>query len=218
MQKAATPEKVGEANRMLILNYLRRRGKMSRADLSRDLSISFPAVSSNVKYLLETDYIKEVGAGDNSLGRKSTLLAFNEERGYVIGVDLGRFRTRIKMANLAGEPVVNLCEPTIVGQGTDKMIENLVSMLLRAVKESGRPKEKVRCICVGTPGIVQEDKIILAPFLPDFSPSELKKSISSQFDADIVIENSVNLGAIGEKWKGSGKRYSNFGLDRKSVV
>lgn len=212
MQRAATPETIGEANRMLILNYLRKKGKMSRADLSRSLSISFPAISSNVKSLLETNYIREVGAGDNSLGRKSTLLAFNEERGYVIGVDLGRFLTRINMADLSGNSTASLCEPTEVGQGTNGMIKNLVNMLSKVVEKSGKSKKKVLCICIGIPGVIREDKIILAPFLPDFSPSVLIKSISLEFATDIVIENSVNLGAIGEKWKGSGKKFSNFGF------
>lgn len=212
MQKAATPETVGESNRMLILNYLRKHGKMSRADLSRCLSISFPAVSSNVKSLMEADYIKEVGAGDNSLGRKSTLLAFNESRGYVIGVDLGRFRTRVTLADLSGESLVNICEPTEVNQGSDKMIEMLLRMLNTVVSQSGKPKDRVLCICVGTPGVVYENKIILAPFLPDFSAAVLEEVISKEFSANIIIENSVNLGAIGEKWRGAGKRFRDFGF------
>ena len=160
MPEAATPEKLGEVNRMLILNHLRQHGPKSRADLSRELSISFPTVSSNVRALIASDYIKEVGIGDNSLGRKSTLLAFNENRGYVIGVDLGRFKTRIMMADLLGKVIVNYCEATNVKDGSEKMLENLLSMLLQVVEKSGRPREKVQCICIGTPGVIQADNII----------------------------------------------------------
>lgn len=212
MSEVATPGKLGEVNRMLILNHLRQRGPKSRADLSRELSISFPTVSSNVKALIDSDYIKEVGVGDNSLGRKSTLLAFNEERGYVIGVDLGRFKTRIMMTNLSGRIIVNYCESTNVSEGSEAMIQNLLAMLLKVVEKSNRPKEKVQCICIGTPGVIQENNIILAPFLPDVSPALIKKVIFSEFKTEIVIENSVNLGAIGEKWVGSGKSFNNFGF------
>lgn len=213
MPEVATPEKLGEVNRMLILNHLRQHGPKSRADLSRELSISFPTVSTNVRALIAFDYIKEVGVGDNSLGRKSILLAFNEERGYVIGVDLGRFKTRIMMADLLGNVVVSYCEPTNVEDGSDVMLQNLLSMLLKVVEKSKRSKEKVQCICIGTPGVIQKNNIILAPFLPDISPVSIKNIICSEFQgADIMIENSVNLGAIGEKWLGSGKKFNNFGF------
>lgn len=212
MPEAATPEKLGEVNRMLILNHLRLHGPKSRADLSRELSVSFPTVSSNVKALIASDYIREVGIGDNSLGRKSTLLAFNQERGYVIGVDLGRFKTRIMMADLLGNIIVSDCEATNVEDGSEVMLQNLLEMLLRVVEKSNRPKEKVQCICIGTPGVIQEDTIILAPFLPDISPALIKKVILSEFRAEVLIENSVNLGAIGEKWVGSGKKFHNFGF------
>lgn len=210
MPEAATPEKLGEVNRMLILNHLRQRGPKSRADLSRELSISFPTVSSNVRALIASDYIKEVGVGDNCLGRKSTLLAFNKERGYVIGVDLGRFKTRIMMADLLGDVIVSYCEATNVADGSEAMLQNLLSMLLKVVEKSNRPKEKVQCICIGTPGVIREDKIILAPFLPDISSALIKKVIYSEFKTEIIIENSVNLGAIGEKWLGVGKSFDNF--------
>lgn len=212
MSEVATPEKLGEVNRMLILNHLRKSGPKSRADLSRELSISFPTVSSNVKTLIDSDYIKEVGTGDNSLGRKSTLLAFNEARGYVISVDLGRFKTRIMMADLLGKVIVNACESTNVAGSSETMVQNLLEMIINVVKKSKCPREKVQCICIGTPGVIQENSIILAPFLPDVSPSLIKEAIFSEFKTEVMIENSVNLGAIGEKWVGSGKGFNNFGF------
>ena len=91
MKKGSKPGDLGEANRMLILNRLRLNGSMSKADLARELGMSFPAISANVKILIEQGRVKESGEGDNSLGRKSTLLSFNEEMGVVVGVDVGRF-------------------------------------------------------------------------------------------------------------------------------
>ena len=210
MKKAATPETLGESNRMLILKQLRKHGNMSRADLSRCLGISFPAISSNVKSLIEAGYIMEVGAGDNSIGRKSTLLAFNNERGYVIGVDLGRFKTRVMMADLLGNSLASLTEPTETEGGAEEIINRLIDLFYQMIQMSGREKEKILCICIGTPGVVYDDKIVLAPFLPDFSASVLKERIAGEFSGEVMIENSVNMGAIGEKWKGAGTAYQNF--------
>jgi len=102
VQTINSPEAIAEYNKKLILDALRFNGNMSRADISRYLNLSFPAVSSNAKGLLEAGYIEEVGVGDNTMGRKSTMLAFNAERGFIIGVDLGRFRVRMMLADLLG--------------------------------------------------------------------------------------------------------------------
>ena len=91
MKKGSKPGDLGEANRMLILNRLRLNGSMSKADLARELGMSFPAISANVKILIEQGRVKESGEGDNSLGRKSTLLSFNEEMG-VVGLCKGSCR------------------------------------------------------------------------------------------------------------------------------
>ena len=47
MKKGSKPGDLGEANRMLILNRLRLNGSMSKADLARELGMSFPAISAN---------------------------------------------------------------------------------------------------------------------------------------------------------------------------
>ena len=64
-------------NKKAIVALLREKGPMSKADLSRALNLSFPAVSYNTKKLIEEHVICEIGTADNALGRKGTLLAFN---------------------------------------------------------------------------------------------------------------------------------------------
>ncbi len=212
MHKGGTPEALGESNRILILNYLRKRGDMSRADLCRHLGMSFPAISSNVKNLIDSGYIREVGEGANSLGRKSTLMAYNAERGFVIGVDLGRFRIRVMMSNLLGKPLSSMNSPTNTQDGGTGIARHLKEMLLKAVEDSGKEKEKVLNICIGVPGVVSGEEIILSPFLPPVNLAEIKAMVREEFDVPVRIENSTNLGALGEKWSGSGRNFKNFAL------
>ena len=97
---SGTPERIGEINRKLILDCVRKNGPISRADLHRTLNMSFPTISTNVKKLLQSGYLVEAGDGDNNLGRKSTLLQFNAERAYVVGVDVGRSQLRVILAEV----------------------------------------------------------------------------------------------------------------------
>ena len=63
------PEVLSQINRAAIVKLLKQQGNLSRADLTRMLNMSFPSVSSNVKQLLEEEYIIEIGesAGKNGL-------------------------------------------------------------------------------------------------------------------------------------------------------
>lgn len=91
-QFALTPQLTGQYNRLLILNYVKNHGVISRADLVRELGLSFPTVSSNVQSLLDGRFLLEIGEGSNTLGRKSTLFSFNKDRGYVLSIDVGRLQ------------------------------------------------------------------------------------------------------------------------------
>ena len=99
MQEAFTPVTLGENNRKILLDYVRKNGPVSRADLHRNLNMSAPTVSTNVKKLLDTGFLLEAGEADNTIGRKATLVTFNEKRAYVAGVDIGRSQLRISIAD-----------------------------------------------------------------------------------------------------------------------
>ena len=210
--KGGTPEALGESNKILILNCLRTKGTMSKADLCRHLGMSFPAVSSNVKSLIDIGYVVEVGEGDNSLGRKSTLLAYHAGRGFVIGVDLGRFRIRVMFADLLGKALSSLERPTNTEDGGTGIAQELKEMLLEAVAASGKDKDSVLSICIGVPGVLSEEGVTLAPFLPPIDLVQIKKTIGEEISAPVIIENSINLGALGEMRHGAGRNLNNFAL------
>ena len=212
MQVTRTPETIAEYNKKLILEALRSNGNMSRADLSRYLNMSFPAISSNAKGLLDADYIKEVGAGDNAIGRKSTLLAFNAERGYIIGVDLGRFRIRMMLADLLGNEIasseiINSADNSGDGRQSIRLIhDQAVDILSRA----GKNRDDVLCIVIGIPGIIKDGRSFLAPFTEQYLEQDMIETLQDAFEADVILENCVNLGVIGERWKGAGVNYNDI--------
>ena len=212
MQTIRTPETIAEYNKKLILDALRFNGNMSRADLSRHLNMSFPAISSNAKGLLDANYIKEVGVGDNSIGRKSTLLAFNAERGFIIGVDLGRFRIRMMLADLLGNEIasteiINSADYPGDGKQSITLIHDQVADILDM---SGKTKDDVLCIVIGIPGIIKDGKSFLAPFTEQYLEQDMIETLQESFEADVILENCVNLGVIGERWKGVGVKYNDL--------
>ena len=76
-------------NQSIIFNYLRENGPISRAKISKDLKISAPTVSRVIEKLLENNYVFEIKKIETKSGRRPTLIALNEGRGFVLGIDLG---------------------------------------------------------------------------------------------------------------------------------
>jgi len=171
--------------------------------------MSFPAISSNAKGLLDANYILEVGTGDNIIGRKSTLLAFNAERGFIIGVDLGRFRIRMMLADLLGNEVMSTEITNTAnhpGEGKDS-ITLIYEQTVDILEKSGKSKDDILCIVIGIPGIIKEGMSYLAPFSEKYLEKDMVETLQDAFEADVILENCVNLGVIGEQWKGAGVNY-----------
>jgi predicted NBD/HSP70 family sugar kinase len=204
--------KIADYNKHLILDALRFNGNMSRADLSRVLDLSFPAVSSNVKGLLDANYIMEIGSGDNTLGRKSTLLAFNANRGYIIGIDLGRFRLRMMLADLTGNEVASseILNSASAAIGSKEGIEVIRSQIDDILAKSGKTKDDILCIVIGIPGIIKDGASYLAPFTEKYYEKDMVGTLQDAFETEVILENCVNLGVIGEQWKGAGINYNDI--------
>ena len=75
----------------------------SRARLARETGLSRSAISGLVERLLEFKLIEECGAGVSTGGRKPTILRFNDEARYILGIDLGATHVSAAITNLRGE-------------------------------------------------------------------------------------------------------------------
>lgn len=207
MQKSS--EIASAINKNAILELLRQKGPMSKADITRALKLSFPAVSYNVKKLQEENLIYEVGAAENALGRKGTLLAFNAQVSYVVGIDIGRNTIRVMCSDLGGKI---LAYQTRKIQRQEDVMQQVIETVHETVCQSGIAVSDVVCIGVGTPGLYDEkaDCLHLAPFAETWGKGPLLQRLKQEFPVNFVIENSVNLGAIGERWQGAARGYDNI--------
>lgn len=212
MDKVSTPESWGDKNKKLIIETLKNEGPLSRAELSRRTGMSFPAISSNIKYLLENKYVYESGIGNNSMGRKSMLISFNANKGFVIGIDLGRSRISLVLGNLLGEAVFKVSKDVDIHHGKFNIIEQLDNLIKNVLLKNEVEEDQLLSIGIGIPGVIDADtgKIILVPFAEKWGEYNLVEGLQNLYSCPIVFENSVNLGALGEKWKGLGVDYANI--------
>ncbi len=209
--QSARPELLGIINKTQIINLLRASGPISKADIARELGASFPTVSTNTKSLLQSNILLECGASDNELGRKGRLLKYNSTLGYVLGGDIGRNSIHILLADLSGaaigETEIALPNGKCTSASLDELDANIDQMLQKAEVSANQ----VLDTCIGIPYRVDSDfrdRYLNNPAEHE-GKTRLDQYFSLKFKTCVHLENSINLGALGEKNFGAGRGYSN---------
>jgi predicted NBD/HSP70 family sugar kinase len=200
----ARPQLLKLMNQSVVLDLIRHRGPISRADLARITNLSRPTVSQAVGTLLAADLVREVGAGDSAVGRKPVLLTFNPNAALVVGVDLGIPNMVLGLANLEGELVAQQQLPTPVSSGLDSIVDTLQVAITTLIHSSGVDPTQVCGIGVGVTGAVNaETGVVIDSTGLGAKQWPLRQLIEDRFHLPVFIDNDVNAMLRGEQWLGA---------------
>ena len=86
-----------------VLRSIWHKHQISRAEISRQLNLSRSTVTENIKELLPTGLVAEVGIGKSSGGRKPIVLEFQDDAKVILGIDIGATHVSVAMTNLRGK-------------------------------------------------------------------------------------------------------------------
>ncbi|WP_340016849.1 ROK family transcriptional regulator [Paenibacillus sp. FSL K6-1318] len=214
---AGTPQYIRNLNENLIMDALITQGTMSRADISRQTGLSKPTVSSAVEHLIDRNLVRETGRADNAQGRKATLIRFNETAYYVCGIDLGATRIRIALSDLNGEIIAYQTYPMVVQAANDQaqatILELLRSHMNALLEENHLNWNQIQCIGFGIPGVVLPETGRISRIVDPLVGLEQAfslESLSGAFPCEVILENDVNLAALGEYRSGAAAGYPLF--------
>jgi len=207
------PELLREVNARRVLRLLRLHGPCSRADLVRSSGLSAPTISSGVAYLEKHGLVEPIGPGPSSGGRPPDLIRFNSKLGYVIGADIGTSVLRVALADLTGA-VIEQNAQRIDSRTTPARVTDLIRESIGRLQEGQRvPAEKVLGLAAGVPGITdaRAGVVLSAPILSAaWQDVRLRELLETKTGIASVIENDVNLAALGESWRGTARSHANF--------
>jgi predicted NBD/HSP70 family sugar kinase len=194
-----------------VLEALVRNGPTSRARLARITGLSKPTVSSVVRQLERCGLVKEQGQASGNVGRPSTLYEAVPQAGYVFAVDVGGTKARAGIANPYGEVVASRVAPT-AKDGADAFVEQIVGLFRSLTEEAGLEPRLVWGAGVGIPGVYDSelDRVSSAPNLPVLHGFPVAATLEKALGMPVVIENDVNMAAVGERWKGLAQERDHF--------
>lgn len=199
---------IRDINKQIVLNYVRSRAPISRAEIARETSLQRSTVSAIVDDLQDEGLIEETGTGDSTGGRKPTLLRLRTGKPVAIGVDVTPSLTTVVLADLAGNILESEEFPTSADiQYMDKQILAKVTHFVNAYPDSDLE------VGVSIPGIADQTsgEILYVPYF-QWSNWDIGNKITAATGASVVIENDANAIALAELWFGNEeiKRTKNF--------
>ncbi|AYO29965.1 ROK family transcriptional regulator [Biomaibacter acetigenes] len=202
---------VKQINKSLVLNYIRKKEHISRADIAKKTGLNRSTVSALVDELITEGLIVEKGIGTSKGGRKPVILAINKNGGSIIGVDLGVNYILTVLTDLLGKIIWEKRIPIDPQDPPEKNIDLLINMIGKAKENAPDTLKGILGIGIGVPGIVNYEKglVLMAPNLK-WENVNLKDIIEEKLNIPVFIDNEANTGAIGEKWFGLGKKATNF--------
>jgi N-acetylglucosamine repressor len=196
-----------EVNRSIVLDIIRRGGKVSRTDLAKRSALTKPTVSAIVEDLLARGIVQEVGFGKTVAtgGRRARLLEFNDASAAYLGLRFGVHTTMLAIADARGEVRAIKETPTIAGD-PHAAVRAALLLLDEALQEAGLPRERLEAVGVTVPGMVdtRSGTVAFAPNL-GWTDVPIRSLLQQALDLPVVVHNVTNSGALAEGRVGAAK-------------
>lgn len=207
-----------KVNADLLLGIIRGKGLVSRAELARLSGLTKPTVSSQVADLLERGIVVEDGAGEPDArgGKPPKMLRFDANCGLLVAAEIASSTVRIWLADLDGKLADSETRPINPELGAGPVLDAL-SGSIRAVLARGRGRRrKLLSIGIAAPGRVDADSgvVLEAGNVFHWRDVEVRRRIEKDFGVPTLVDNDVNLAALGEMHAGLAVGVENFVLIR----
>lgn len=197
-----------EKKNLQILDTIRKRGPIARAEISRLIGLNIVTVTSYVDQYIKKGVIKEVGIDVSSGGRKPTLVDLNPQAIHLIGVGLNAVDMIAVLCNLKGEIVFSVKKERPLQAG-EAMVQSMIEVVQELIEKSKVDTGKVHGIGIGIPGIFNRDNNTVrwpVGLLED--DMSITVSIHGMFEEKFgiptIVDNDANAAVFGEDWYGKG--------------
>src|SRR2546429_1827819 len=140
---------IRDINRQIVLNYVREREPISRADIARETNLQRSTISAIVEDWKMEGLVEEVGEGESTGGRRPTMLRLRTKEAIAIGVAITPSLTTVATSDLAGR----LIEQTefLTKPDADKTLNDVITLVR---KLSRRHRGSIEAVGVSLPGLV----------------------------------------------------------------
>jgi predicted NBD/HSP70 family sugar kinase len=194
--RGASSEVVREINRRIVLNLVRTRQPISRADLARVSGLQRSTISLIVEQLIKGSWVLEGPTGRLPRGRRPTFLRLNDER-VIIGVDIRPTQITVALADANGKFA---SQESMVTPADPQVALNALIDIIQRIKRSCRGK-MIEGVGISLPGRFdhRSDRLVFAPNLK-WREIDLRTPIVKETGLEVEMENAAAACVLAEVW------------------
>ena len=189
-------------------------GPLSRPQIAARTGLSKVTVGAAVDRLTRAGLVQVSGPVHGARGRSPLTYGLAGRAGYVIGIDLEASCARAAASDIVGELIAEVAQPA--ARQTPRALSAQVLALVSAlIDRAGPDRGQLLAIGVSVPGVVDQSSRRVTALAHNLSADgglDPLSALRGRFDVPVLIDNDVNLAALGELWHGAGRGQHTFAL------
>ena len=192
----ARSDTIRDINRRIVLNYIRERAGISRAEIALETKLQRSTISLIVEELKTHGLIDE-SEGESTGGRPPILLKLRSHKPVAIGVDVSITHTIVGTCDLAGRVLEK------VEFATDSNSDITLQRIIEGVRHFSERAERPEGIGISLPGLV-DPETRSALFIPHFKWRDwlVAEQVEAAVGLPVIVDNDANAIALAELWLG----------------
>jgi len=194
----ASSEDARDINRDIVLEIVRSRQPVSRADLARASGLQPSTVSAIVEQLIQEKWVSEGAIAQRPRGRPPMLLSLNDQLVTLVA-DVRPSQAIIALVDLNGRFLVRKSVP--LARQPERAVQQMIDCM-QAIQDvhSDRSYEGIG---ISMPGRVdpESQRLILAPNLK-WGDYDVKAAIEKAMGLKVELANAANAALLAELWSG----------------
>jgi predicted NBD/HSP70 family sugar kinase len=182
-----------------VLDLVARGDATSRAEIARSTGLARSTVSQQVDYLIERGIVDEIETTESIRGRPPRILTISPRAGIIAVADVDVHTTRIAIADLSQRVIDRDVVELSVDVGPEKVLDAISARLCHLIGQA-EGSATVRQVVVGLPAPVDFNRgcAVRPPIMPGWDGYPVGARMQAEFGAPVVVDNDVNLMALGE--------------------
>ncbi len=189
------------AARSAIARIIANGGEVSRREIVAATGLARSTVDGHLQVLLRAGLIEDAGVASGiQRGRPAQSFRISPHRGVILVADLAVDHCRIAVTSLDKRVLGQRTLDVNVDLGPMVVVEKVASGFDELMIELNIAADQALAISVGIPGPVDSHRgiVVRPPLMPGWDGFEACKFMAERFNCDAIVDNDVNLRALGE--------------------
>ena len=194
----ASSEDARDINRDIVLEIIRSRQPVARADLARASGLQPSTISAIVEQLIEEKWVAEGAVVRRPRGRRPTLLSLNDQL-VILVADVRPNQAIVALVDLNGRFLARETVPLV--QQPERSGQKIIACM-QSIQSRYRDRS-CEGVGISMPGRIdpESQRLILAPNLK-WTEYDLKSAVQEAMGLQVELANAANACLLSELWSG----------------